>query len=373
MKSRIIICGLGETGLAVARSALKNPGLQIIGVVDSDQERQGQDIGNLLGLEPVGLTINHDESAICDVESDCVIVTPSASASHSDYKAQILRLLESGRNVISTITWFDSEQDRESIQQACQTGGARFHTTGLFPQLLLERFALTLGKALQKTDHIRLVQAIDCQQMPADLQREVQAIGLGGAAENSERLLEGQQHTIAAQVDLVARELFGNTDGIRIERVIDVMSARKKIAGTVIPIAKGCAAAISLTHQAWRGKVCFFTCEQYWYVGQDYQPSTHILPYERRNTPFNFSVRVEGEPGLLESQLEFGPVEVGSNPLSHVAAQGVLAAIPSMVSAQPGILVNDASPHYQLDDRLPMAEIHSVQKNHPPANRAIVW
>lgn len=353
MKTRIIIWGLSETGLAVARSALTRSDLHIVAALACSPEQEGRDIGELLGMQPIGINASTDESALLKCEADCVVITPPAPTPKADINSLIIRLLESGRNVISNRFCSASEEDLSALQTACQKGNTSVHTTGLFPQLLLERFALTLSKALQRVEHVRVVQAIDCRQAPPDLSEELNAIGLGQPEKNVPSILQQRKFAVATAIRSASHQLFDNTNDIRVEHDVKVTPATVPISDGNLKIDTGCAAAISFTHRAWRGNHCFLSCEEHWFMGPDYTPPKDIFPYPKTNTPFNFSVRVEGHPGLLESQLELEPVEAGINPLAHVAAQGILAAIQPICTATPGILVNDARPCYQLDDRMP--------------------
>lgn len=375
MKTSIIIWGLTETGLAVAHSALARSDLQIVAAFAVSNEQNGKDIGTLLGKAPIGIEASADESALFDCSADSVVVTPPASANTADVDALILRLLASGKNVISSHAQAASADFDGAVRAVCAKSNARFHRTGLFPHLLLERFALTLGKALEKVDHVHVVQAIDCQLAPQDRWAELGAIGLGLPKKDVPALLQQREQVMATAIGHAALQLYGKGDAIRTESAINITAASKAISAASYNISKGSAVAVSLVQRAWHADRCFLTSEEHWFLGADQLPAGVSMPYQRINAPYNFAVRVEGHPGLLDSQLELDPVEDGVNPLAHVAAQGILAAIASVSAAPPGIVLNDASPRYQLDDRMPPAQVatrpHVVTRKNK--YRVVIW
>ena len=54
----------------------------------------------------------------------------------------------------------------------------------------------------------------------------------------------------------------------------------------------------------------------------------------------------------MRTQLEFGIGSGHTNPITTASVRAVLDAIPAVVAAEPGILVDDVGPHYRQDDRV---------------------
>ena len=58
-KVRVIQYGLGPIGSAVARHVVERPGLELVGCVDIDPAKVGQDVGQAVGLpEPLVAAVN---------------------------------------------------------------------------------------------------------------------------------------------------------------------------------------------------------------------------------------------------------------------------------------------------------------------------
>lgn len=385
-RTRVIVWGLGTIGLAFVQSAADNDALTIVGAFSDIADHEGRKLGDIAGAlnttiksspatrATAEVKVTSDVGTLLDLEADCVVITPSPATASSEIDAWILALLAAGKNVISTVAHAEllSIHDLLSIHelsaqtelpahsellQACQTGKASFHVTGLFPHLLVERFALTLGRAMQRVEHVRVIQAIDCSAATPALWGELTGLGFGRVFEQSEEHALSpawQQHLRGHQSAMlnVARQLQ-EISTPRTTTHWSMAPAKNSFTVHGESIPQGSAAAISLIQHSWQNEHCFLTLEQHWYLGKDYATTGEGIPYGHFNTPYSFTVQVEGDPSRIDAQLELEPVVAGINPLVHATVQGILAAIIPVCSAAPGIVWNDAAPRYQSDDRLP--------------------
>src|SRR3989344_3901083 len=97
-KIRVIIYGLGAIGSSIAKLVLKRNDLQLMGVIDNNKEKLGKDVGELLGVNKLGILVS-DES-ILNKKVD--IVLHSTTSSLSAVKEQLVKIIESRSNAIST-------------------------------------------------------------------------------------------------------------------------------------------------------------------------------------------------------------------------------------------------------------------------------
>lgn len=389
---RLVLWGLGPVNQALAQCISNHADIEIVGIVADLNTAQASDL-------PKGIPLLPNHQITLPVQADCVILEPDAVQPAKDTDQLIERILASGNNLICTVphsAWSGSDTDNteDCLKQACLTGNSTFHATGLFPQLLTERFALTLGKALSKVEHVRVIQAVDCSMAPAEIWGGINALGLGKPDENT----TPDQHPLARSVrnsmQNVALQLYGKLQceqhgqqrdqqrgTLRTDCTTTTVSAKKKQAINGIKIDKGDTVALSLVHRAWMDDHLFLTCETHWYLGEQNAVQGEDIPYGNFNTPYSFTVSVAGEPSRLDAQLELEPVTAGINPLARVTAQGILAAIDPVCAATPGILLNDAAPRYQLDDRLPFCvpqpnthtgKVHREKPYRPPY-RIVIW
>lgn len=411
-RKTLVLWGWGPVNRALAARVLDNGPHALVGVYSFCAEDEGLDVGACLGRAATGLCVATAEEAMWAQHADCVILEPPAALSVEQVRAITLRLLRRGWNVISTDAAAEVAGEGQipaahavggtdspiagsaavmpgftGLLEACEAGKCSFHATGLFPHWMAERLALTLGKALQTVEQVRVVQSVDCAALPADSRRVagMPGVGVSGLVVDD---LRPFGRSMQAAMQQVALQLFGDAgealplDGaIRTECEIETVKASGKQAVNGITVKKGGIVAIKAIHRAWRGEHLFLVCETHWYLGKENASYGDDIPYGHFNTPYSFTVQVVGEPSRLDAQLEFEPCVPGVNPLVHVTVQGILAAIEPVCAAEPGIVLQDASPRYQQDDRLPSssnvthpgARYASSAKRRQEPYRIVIW
>ncbi|MEU4650524.1 hypothetical protein [Nocardia fluminea] len=96
---RLIIWGPGDMGGRALRTALASPDFEVVGVKVFSPHKHGKDIGELAGLAPVGITATAPKAEILALKADCVVHTPTTPSLVQGADADVLDLLESGKNV----------------------------------------------------------------------------------------------------------------------------------------------------------------------------------------------------------------------------------------------------------------------------------
>src|SRR5262245_51911261 len=79
--TRVLLYGLGPIGVLVARQLAARDGFRIVGAVDVDPAKVGQDIGDIAGMErPLRVKIDPDaRHAIRKSKPDVVVLCTSSS------------------------------------------------------------------------------------------------------------------------------------------------------------------------------------------------------------------------------------------------------------------------------------------------------
>lgn len=84
------------------RTALLSPEkFEVVGVKVFSPHKHGKDIGELVGLPPVGVKATTSKEAILALNADCVVHTPTTPALLKGSDQDVLDLLASGKNVVS--------------------------------------------------------------------------------------------------------------------------------------------------------------------------------------------------------------------------------------------------------------------------------
>ncbi|WP_405136329.1 hypothetical protein [Nocardia sp. NBC_01388] len=102
---RLIIWGPGDMGGRALRTALRSPDFEVVGVKVFSPHKHGRDVGELVGLPPCGVTATTSKAEILALKADCVVHTPTTPALVQGADADVLDLLESGKNVVSAAAY----------------------------------------------------------------------------------------------------------------------------------------------------------------------------------------------------------------------------------------------------------------------------
>ena len=80
-------------------------------------DKVGRDVGELCGIEPVGVTATDDIDALLALQPDCVVYNPM----WPDVD-ELVRILEAGVNMVSTAAFINGRRlgdDRQRLVDAC--------------------------------------------------------------------------------------------------------------------------------------------------------------------------------------------------------------------------------------------------------------
>src|SRR5918994_2187266 len=101
MTLRVIQWATGNVGRAAIEGVLDHPDLELVGCWVHSAEKDGVDVGTLLGRDAVGVAATTDVDALLAAEADCVLYSPLFAD-----PAVVTRILESGKNVVTPLGWF---------------------------------------------------------------------------------------------------------------------------------------------------------------------------------------------------------------------------------------------------------------------------
>lgn len=123
---RLVIWGPGEVGGSTLRAAHADPRFEIVGVKVFSPHKAGRDAGEVVGIDPIGVTTTTSKEEILALDADCVIVTPLPRTIMSGLDDDVVDLLESGKSVVTTAAYHNVAQ-RNWLNSAT-TPSARLRT-----------------------------------------------------------------------------------------------------------------------------------------------------------------------------------------------------------------------------------------------------
>jgi hypothetical protein len=128
---RVVQWTTGNVGQRSVIAAAANPELEIVGCYAWGPDKVGRDVGELCGIDPIGVLATNDINALLALKPDCVIYNPKwPDVDH------MVRILESGINITATagfITGHALGADRQRILEACERGKSSIFGSGMNP------------------------------------------------------------------------------------------------------------------------------------------------------------------------------------------------------------------------------------------------
>lgn len=160
----VIQYGLGPIGIATAHHIVERPGLELVGGVDVDPTKVGQDVGEVIGLgRSLGFTVV-ERLAQVGAEADAVLHTTS---SYFDlFTDQVIEILEAGLDIVSTaeelsFPWLAHAEEGANVDAAAKRAGKTVLGTGVNPGFLMDSLPLFLTSICQQVDHIDVTRVIN--------------------------------------------------------------------------------------------------------------------------------------------------------------------------------------------------------------------
>jgi hypothetical protein len=157
---RVVQWTTGGVARAAVRAILADPKLQLVGCYVWSANKAGQDVGELCQLPPMGVTATNSIDDIIALKPDVVLYMPLVWSVD-----EIVRLLESGINVVSTANFITGhsygEHDRRRLDDAAKRGGVSLYGSGINPGMA-SALALTAAAACREVERISIFEAADC-------------------------------------------------------------------------------------------------------------------------------------------------------------------------------------------------------------------
>ena len=333
MSLRVIQWATGSVGSAAIKGVLEHPDLELVGCWVHSHAKSGKDVGELVGIDPVGVTATDRVEEVLALDADAVIYAPLLP--NSD---EVAALLRSGKNVVSPLGWFyPTDSEAVPLAAAAREGGATLHGAGIGPGAATELFPLLLSAMSTGVRFIRGEEFSDLRTYGApDVLRHV--MGFGGTPDQAlsgpmQKLLGGGfRQAVRLCVDRLG---FAADEHIRSRQEVAVATA--PIASPIGVIEPGQVAGRRFHWEATVGDVVVVQVTVNWLMGeQNLDPAWTFGPAGER-----YEMEIRGHPDTFVTVKGWQPetVDAGlvSNPGIVATAAHCVNAIPATCAAAPGI------------------------------------
>lgn len=332
---RVIQWATGGVGKAAIQGVLRHPELELVGCWVHSADKDGRDVGKLIGVDPIGVAASTDVDALLATDADCVMYSPLLPDDQV-----VMKILRSGKNVVTPVGWVYPDRDNPSvraIEEAALAGGVTLHGSGIHPGGITERFPLMISSLSSAITHVRAEEFSDIRTYNAPLVvREVMGFGLTPEQAMSGPIAALLEAGFKQSVRMVADQL-----GFRAEpRIRSTQEVAVAVSGTdelVVPMEAGTVAARRFRWQAIVDDKPVVTAAVNWLMCEvELDPPWTLGPDGER-----FEVEVTGDPDVSLTFKGLQPESVAEglkrNPGVVATANHCVSAIPYVCEAGPGI------------------------------------
>lgn len=255
MGHRVICWSTGNVGAHAVRAVVERADLELVGLYVHSESKAGRDAGELVGIDPVGVTATSSVDEIVATDADVVIHAPLPSLVHGDDPdadlATICRLLASGKDVITVVGYMypavHGDEVVRRLTAACEAGQATFHGTGLNPGWMGELVPLTMSALSKRIDAITVTEISDFARYPSP-EIMFSMMGFGSDPDAFERTSRRRAHWLNGlfreNLTLMAHGL-----GVTLDRIDDRLEL--DLATETYDVAAGTIEAGSVAGQRW--------------------------------------------------------------------------------------------------------------------------
>jgi hypothetical protein len=332
MALRVVQWTTGNVGQRSVRAVVAHPDLDLVGCYAWSPDKVGRDVGDLCGIDPVGITATDDVDALLALRPDCVVYNPMWQDPD-----ELVRILGAGVNVVSTAAFINGRglgADRDRIVDACQQGGSSMFGTGISPGFV-ELIGIAAASICDRIDKITIDEGSDttlydspATELPCGFGRPIDDPELPGMA------AEGTA-VFGEAVAMVADAL-----GVELDEIVcdaEYAQTTEDVVMDSWTIAAGCVAGVAAS---WQGKVDGRTVVELnvrWKKGQTLDPDWQIVE--------GHAVRVEGRPTVRLTLEYLPPPDFEATTFAEFMVLGMIMtampainAIPYVVAAPAGIV-----------------------------------
>ncbi|MHB1775786.1 MAG: NAD(P)H-dependent amine dehydrogenase family protein [Acidimicrobiales bacterium] len=338
MAIRVAQWTTGNVGKRAVRGILARPDLELVGCYAWSSDKAGRDVGELCGIDPVGITATDDVEALLATGPDCVVYNPMWPSTD-----EVVRLLRAGVDVVSTAAFVNGRSkpaDRERIAAACAEGRSSMFGTGISPGFV-DMLGVALAGICDRVDKDTIDEASDttlydspATERPCGFGRRIDDPELPGMA-------AGGTAVFGEAVAFVADALGVELDEIVCEAEYATTTEDVVMDSWTIPA--GCVAGV---HASWQGRIGDRTVVELnvrWKKGRTLDPDWTIQE--------GHVIRVDGRP-TVTARLEYlPPPDFEATTFAEFMVLGMIMtampavnAIPYVVAAAPGIVTYDQLP-----------------------------
>ena len=333
MAARVVQWTTGNVGKESVKAILANADLELVGCYAWSESKDGVDIGELVGIDPLGIVATHDVDLLLGLQPDCIVYNPMWPSIN-----ELVRILESGINVVTTAAFINGRRlngDRDRLVEACERGGVSLMGTGVSPGFA-ELIAITVAGMSSRIDKITVSETADSTFY--DSPETERPVGFGRPIDHPD-LHDMARDGTAVFGEAVA--MVADALGVELDEIVcesEFAKTTQDVEMTSWTIPAGCVAGVAASWQGRVGGRTIIDLNVRWKKGSTLEPDWAI-------EKDGWVITVEGLPSARATLDFFPPPDFEATTIEDfmtighiITAVPALNAIPAVISAQPGIV-----------------------------------
>lgn len=178
MTYKVIQWAPGYIGEKALKYIIKHPMLELVGVKVYSDAKEGLDAGELCGLAPMGIKATKDEGVLLAMDADCVVFNCGDTSLQNPYPGTmgygfletICRILESGKNVVSTtpmqmlnVRHMGEEGQKlvDMLNASCKKGNSTVTFSGFEPGFMGDTVPSIISSISTDVTRVRIYELVD--------------------------------------------------------------------------------------------------------------------------------------------------------------------------------------------------------------------
>jgi hypothetical protein len=351
---RVVVWGPGGVGGACIREILKRPEFELVGVLGFSPGKVGRDVGELVSRDPVGLLVTDDKAEIFALDADVVIWTGNPFGAMEAMEDEILRLLESGKNVVHAAGFHFPPRHGatyvDRLETACRKGGTTVFGSGENPGFWFDRVVPTLTGLCTTVESIYLEEYVNVAGGGTNAET-LAGVGFGLSEDQIKAQSEAMdrmwaEYFYVESMEMVAQSTWG--------RPLEHFEVEHEHYLAEEDVVLDMAAGDPLTMTVERGRILGMTHTFTGYVDGEPRVRTRVnwflgpehSPFEQKSDD-KWHVEIEAKPVSIRGDFEAFASLKGDQkfrgddptpPFMYVTGMPLVQAIPIVVAAEPGFV-----------------------------------
>ena len=330
MTLRVVQWTTGNVGARSVRAVVADPDLELVGCYAWGPDKVGRDVGELCGIDAVGVAATNDVDALLALHPDCVVYNqkwPDVD--------ELVRILESGVNVVTTAAFITGHAlGRDRIEDACRRGNSTIFGSGMNPGLA-NLLGIVSAQLCDRVDSVKVLESVDSTGYDSpDTERSV-GYGLPIDDPRLHAMTEDGTAVFGDAVRLMADAFGWELDDVRC--VTEYAQTTERLDMGSWSIDAGCVAGIAASWQGIVGDATVIELNVRWRKGQTLDPDWKI--------EHGYVVEIQGLPCVRTKLEVFPPRDFEAKSFEDFMVLGmIMTAMPAVnairrvCAAPPGII-----------------------------------